>query len=115
MENNYRRNAKKFAEAFITGEPETSLENIAMTIPREEWSLCFDNWSHYDVTAGLYESGISTKELMRLVAEVGYDITSSKPIQVKVRVHDGVPTIYSSHSVPAQCQNELARVYNSLL
>ena len=111
---NCRQNAKKFAEAFIKGEPQTSLEGIATTIPREEWSLCFDNW-RYDVKTGLYESGIKSEALVRLVAKVGYDLASHKPVRIKVRMVNGTPVLYSREDIPLTCQDELTEVYSSLL
>lgn len=111
---NCRQNAKRFAEAFIKGEPLSSLEEIAMTIPREEWSLCFDNWCH-DVKAGLYESGVKSEDLVRLIAKVGYDLSSNKPVQIKVRMTNDIPVLYSHEDIPSICQDELAGVYSSLL
>ena len=115
---NYRELARNFAEAFIQGKPEELLAEIAMTIPREEWSLCFDNWYQYDVVTGLFQSGITSKELMKLVAEVGYNLASNKPVKTKVRMTSGVPYLYSNvgdNTMLIDCQDELIGIYNSML
>ena len=113
----YRQTAKEFAKAFIQGKPQETLEEIAMTIPREEWSLCFDNWSQYDVVTGLFQSGINSNELMKLVAEVGYNLASHKPVTVKVKLDSGVPRLYSYNTkvISPKCQDEITKIYDSLL
>ena len=115
---NYRENAKQFARAFIQGQSEDILKEIAMTIPRVEWSLCFENWENdYDVPEGIFQTGVSSKEFMKIIAEVGYNLASNKPVKSKVLVDSGVPKLYTraSDHVHSSCQEELVEIHKFLI
>lgn len=112
---NYREPARNFAEAFIQGNPEKTLKEIAMTIPLVEWSLCFENWSNCDIVSGIMQSGVTSRDMMKVIAEVGYNLASNKPVTTKVRINSGIPELYSSTKVPKSCQDELIAAYSLLL
>lgn len=105
----------EFAKAFIQGESSTVLKELATKIPLQEWCLCFDGWAPLcDVAKGFSKCGITNSMLIKIIAKVGYELSTNKPMSAKIHINADTPSIYANKAVPSECQIELVKAYQSV-
>lgn len=52
--------------------------------------------------------------LIKIIAKVGYELSTNKPMSAKIHINADTPSIYANKAVPSECQIERVKAYQSV-